>query len=98
VNRARFLPASRQEFLAEVRYYNAEQPGLGLRFSEAVEDCIARSLAFPGTGSPGPAGTRRMFLKGFPFAVVYRREPEEIVVFALAHHRRAPGYWQARVK
>jgi plasmid stabilization system protein ParE len=96
VNRARFLLAARLEFFAEVRYYNAEQPGLGLRFSKAVEDCVTRTLAFPLTGSPGPAGTRRMFVKGFPFAVVYRREDDEVVIFALAHHRRAPGYWQAR--
>jgi plasmid stabilization system protein ParE len=98
VKRARFFPAARREFLAEVRYYNAEQPGLGLRFSKAVEDCLTRALAFPRTGSPGPAGTRRMFLKDFPFAVVYRRDRDELIVFALAHHRRAPGYWQARVK
>jgi hypothetical protein len=39
-----------------------------------------------------------MFLKGFPFAVVYRREGDELVIFAVAHHRRAPGYWKARAK
>ena len=37
MRRARFLAAARQEFLAEVVYYNQEQPGMGARFATAFE-------------------------------------------------------------
>lgn len=90
--RARFVAAARREFLAEVVYYNQEEP------AAAVEDATARALAFPFAGSPATKNTRRVLLKKFPFAVVYRPDAEGITVFALAHHSRRPGYWQSRVQ
>jgi hypothetical protein len=39
-----------------------------------------------------------MFLRGIPFAVVYRQEVDESVIVALAHRRRAPGFWHGRAK
>ena len=86
--RVRFLGAASQEFLAEVRYYNAEQAGLGLRFSVAVEEALARALAFPLSGSRGPARTRRMFLRGFPFAVVYRQRKRRDALTPLRRMRQ----------
>ena len=51
MNRARFVAAARREFLAEVIYYNNKEPGLGTRFTAAVEEATARALAFPLAGS-----------------------------------------------
>jgi toxin ParE1/3/4 len=96
VKRARFIAAARLEFLKEVIYYNEAEPGLGERFTAAVEEAIVRALAFPVAGSPATANTRRVIVKGFPLSVVYRPEPEGFTVFALAHHSREPGYWRAR--
>jgi hypothetical protein len=98
VSRARFVAAARREFLAQVIYYNEEQPGLGARFTAAIEEAVIRALAFPLAGSPATRNTRRVFVKDFPFAVVYRAHAEGITVFALAHHSRRPGYWQLRVQ
>ena len=88
MKRARFVAAARHEFLAEVVYYNKEEPGLGARFAAAVEDATARALSFPLSGSPATNNTRRVFLKDFPFAVVYRPETGGITIFAFAHHSR----------
>jgi len=57
-----------------------------------------RALAFPQAGSPGEANTRKVFLKDFPFALVYRPEPEGILILALAHFSRTSGYWVSRVR
>ena len=38
MKRARFIAAARLEFLAEVIYHNEAQPGLGARFTAAVEE------------------------------------------------------------
>jgi toxin ParE1/3/4 len=98
VRRVRFVAAARREFLYEVAYYRDVQPELAVRFTAAVEEATARAADFPLTGSPASKSTRRVFVRDFPFAVVYRPEPEGIVVFALAHHSRMPGYWQSRVQ
>jgi toxin ParE1/3/4 len=98
VNRARFIAAARLEFLAEVIYYREAEAGLGARFTAAVEEAAARALAFPQSGSPSRSNTRRVLVNGFPFSLVYRPEPDGIVVFAVAHHARRPYYWQSRVR
>jgi hypothetical protein len=74
VRRARFIAAARQEFLAEIAYYNEEKPGLGASFVAAVEDAVARALAFPLAGTPSVANTRKVFLKGFhsPFSIALK--------------------------
>lgn len=98
MKRARFIAAARLEFLAEVIYYNEAQPGLGERFTAAVEEAAARALAFPLAGSPSRSNTRRVIVKGFPFSIVYRPETDGIVILALAHHTRVPYYWQSRTR
>lgn len=98
MKRARFITHARREFLKEVVYYNDEEPGLGSRFAAAVEEATKRALAFPHTGSPASKNTRRVFVKGFPFAVVYRPDSEGIVIFAVANHSRRPEYWHSRVE
>ena len=98
MKKARFVAAARREFLAEILYYNQEQPGLGARFTAAVEDATARATAFPLAGSIATENTRKVLLKGFPFAVVYRPLENGILVFAVAHYSRRPGYWESRVQ
>ena len=95
---ARFVASARREFIVEVAYCNKEEPGLGARFAGAVESATARAMAFPLAGSPATGSTRRVLLRDFPFAVVYRPDAESITVLPLAHHSRRPGYWQTRVQ
>jgi hypothetical protein len=92
VKHARFVAPARRELLAEVAYYSNKELGLGSRFLTAVKDATARALAYPLTGTSASENTRRLFLKDFPFALVYRPDENGIVVFALAHHARRPGY------
>jgi plasmid stabilization system protein ParE len=95
---ARFIAAARLEFLAEVVYYSAAQPGLGERFAAAVEEATVRAVGFPLSGSPSRAKTRRIIVKGFPFSIFYRPQADEIIIFAVAHHARRPFYWQSRTR
>jgi hypothetical protein len=50
----------------------------------------------PEAGSPGPTDTRRLRLHGFPHALVYRVRTPVVLVLAIAHERRDPGYWRTR--
>jgi plasmid stabilization system protein ParE len=98
VRKAEFIPAAREEFLAEVAFYQAIQPLLGEKFSLAVQNALALALAFPMAGSSGASGTRRVVIKGFPFWLVYKVSlNDDIVIFAVAHQSRQPGYWRNRI-
>ncbi|MFN9644559.1 MAG: M48 family metallopeptidase [Cyanobacteriota bacterium] len=43
-------------------------------------------MAYPQAGSPAQSGTRRVHLKDFPFALIYRSDDQGITIYALAHH------------
>ena len=52
--------------------------------------------AFPEFWGLVGRGYRRKLLERFPYGIIYRIEGEEILIVALAHTSRRPGYWQNR--
>jgi len=95
--RARFVEAARQEFLGQISYYNAGNPRAAIQFRQAVEAAVSRAASFPNAGSPMRYQARRVLVRRFPFSIMYRLEGDEIVIYALAHHAREPGYWEPRL-
>ena len=96
MKRLRLREEARSELLHETKYYEEKRVGTGKRFREAVNASFALILRFSSGGAPGPAGTRKTKVRGFPFTVVYREEESQIVVFAIAPDRQQPGYWLPR--
>ncbi len=94
----RFLPAAEAELLKEVSYYSNAREGLGVRFQAAVMVEVQKAAANPESGAPSHKGTRRRIVSGFPFSSVYRANDAELLVVAVAPHRRQPEYWSGRVK
>jgi plasmid stabilization system protein ParE len=41
-------------------------------------------------------GTRRSVLRHLPYTICYEIDSQTVFVLAVAHQRRAPGYWRAR--
>lgn len=86
------------ELEQQALFYEERCEGLGGRFVLEVEAAIALAASMPGIGSPHKLGTRRVFPKDFPHAVVYRyrQDADLIQVLAIAPFRRKPGYWRSR--
>jgi plasmid stabilization system protein ParE len=98
VSRVRFVEEAEAELLHEVKYYAEVQAHGAPQFHEAVENAVARILNFPKGGPPYLAKTRRMFVQGYPFFLVYREERDEIVVYAVVNESRSPDYWTSRAR
>ena len=84
------------ELASAAEYYEARQPGLGNRFVDAVEEalgCIARD---PFTWAPADEDVRRCLTRVFPYGILYTVEREFILILAVAHLAREPGYWKPR--
>lgn len=90
-------PAS-DELTDAVRWYEAQRPGLGAELFDAVNATIEGIERQPeiGTAAYPDPHTRRMLLVRFPYQVVYRLDQDEIVIVAIAHLKRRPGYWKRR--
>lgn len=89
------------ELTAAVRWYAARSPRAAARFVLAVEQALAAIIENPEAWPLRRGGGRRgdiraCVLRRFPYAVICRIHPNEIRVLAIAHAKRAPGYWSRR--
>jgi hypothetical protein len=87
-----------EEIRQSALFYNNESYGLGLDFARKVKNTIKSIIQFPEAWTRFGDNFRQCQLERFPFSVVYYVEPNRIVVVAVAHQKRRPGYWENRVK
>ncbi len=92
-----FHPLADQELTAVAQYYERQAVGLGSEFLTEAETTKAFLQQFPGAGRLLPHGSRRVSMHRFPYHFIYRIDPDRLLVLAVAHHRRRPGYWAGRV-
>ena len=78
------------------RFYESVANGLGPDFLEDVQRVIDALCEYPELGRPVGRGLRRALLRKFPYSLFYAVDSDEILVVAVAHQRRRPGYWRKR--
>lgn len=61
-----------------------------------VASISERPFAYPQWKPEDPV--RRAMARRFPYAVFFDIEPQRLVVMAIAHSSRRPGYWGGRIK
>ena len=90
-------PAS-DELTEAVRWYETRRVGLGGEFFDAIAAALTLIETSPEIGKTisSDGQTRRVVVARFPYQVVYRLRPTEIVIVAMAHVKRRPGYWKNR--
>ena len=91
----RFLDPAEEEILATAQVYEDQAVGLGERFLDEVEGCVDLLLDRPHIGKR-VGDFRRFPLRKFPFTLIYALEDDDLIVVAVSHHRRRPGYWMGR--
>jgi hypothetical protein len=92
-----FHPDALAEYAAAVRAYEESQPGLGARFIEHTEAAIAAVSSSPERWPILEQDIRRRLTRIFPFAILYTVEEDYVLIVAVMHCHRKPGYWHMRV-
>ena len=93
----RFLEAARDDLRDAVAFYEAERPGLGAELVKEVRSAVERITKLPEAWQPLSPNTRRCRTQRFPYGVIYRVMGDEILIAAVAHLHREPGYWMDRL-
>ncbi len=93
-----FLPEADQEMAEAARYYQSLSSSLGDDYLDEVERAVHSAATSPQTWPILEGDFRRRLVKRFPFGVIYRIEPDKILIVAVAHLRKKPGYWKKRIK
>jgi len=91
-----FLPEARAEFLEAAQYYESKELGLGLKFRDEIARVLERITTDPLLWRERSGGYRRVNCPVFPYYVAYFIRGEGIIVAAIAHGHRRPGYWVDR--
>lgn len=96
--RPAFHPEAAVEFEEAVQFYQPRGRTLGDRFAREVRATIARIVATPKRWRILEQGVRLCRLRVFPYVVLYTIEPDYILIVAVMHGKRRPGYWRHRLE
>ena len=92
----RFLSPAEEEMTQAALFYEASN-GLGNDFLHDVQRAIDRLRDYPYSGRSIDLDLRRALLHQFPFSLIYTVDENVILIIAVAHDSRKPGYWHSRI-
>ena len=92
----RFHSEAEEELEQTASFYESRVVGLGKAFALEVERTVLAIREHPDLGSPLGTKTRRVLVHRFPYSLVYLHFVDHILILAVAHHHRRPGYWRNR--
>lgn len=93
----RFLHPADEEMTEASLFYEAASTGLGKDFLNDVQRVVDSLREHPYLGHGVDRNLRRMLLHRFPFSLIYSVEADAILIVAVTHYGRRPGYWQDRM-
>src|SRR5262245_3317411 len=94
---ARFLKPAEVEIEEAITYLDQQRQGLGDRFEQDLESTVTFVTAHPRSGKALTERVRKFPFRKFPYNVIYVIDETEIIIVAVAHHRRRPEYWLGRL-
>ena len=99
----KFFAEALAEYEDAVADYEQRKEGLGARLIEELDQALAVVLSFPEAFAvipdvPPDLGLRSILLRTFPIKLVYTVLDDALLVVAVFHARRRPGYWLERLK
>jgi len=79
--------------LDAARYYELQAPGLGVDFLDKIDQAIEAIAEDPRKWPIIRFDIHRRLIHRFPFGLLYRIDPDEILIIATIHLHRHPDYW-----
>ncbi len=95
--RVEFTTEARDDLFEAVDYYEKKEVGLGQRFRDQVAEVLRVVITAPYLWRERSARYRRVNCPVFPYYIAYVVRDKALVVVAVAHSRREPGFWHERL-
>ncbi|MGA2174120.1 MAG: type II toxin-antitoxin system RelE/ParE family toxin [Verrucomicrobiota bacterium] len=92
-----YHPGALGEYADAALHYDERVPGLGADFTKEVDAAIARILQAPDRWRCLEDDIRRCLVHRFPYGVLYTIEEGYVLIVAVMHLSREPGYWRDRI-
>lgn len=95
--KVRLLSVASQEMAEALAWYRQRSPRAAEMFWLKLHDARRSIVLYPFAAPAISANVRRFIVAGFPYDLIYAVLADEIVILAVAHHSRQPGYWKERL-
>lgn len=97
----RFAASIESEIDEIRRHYDEQDPGRGDDFLERLFAALEYVEEDPWRcpfeeTNPTSREIRRQLVRGYPYRVIFEPEDDAVLIVAVAHHSRRPGYWRHR--
>ena len=92
-----FLSPALTEMTEAALFYDAQVQGLGKAFLNTITRAVADIQQHPRRWPIIHKNVRRRLVGRFPYGLLYRDTPTEIVIIAVMHLHRRPDYWVDRI-
>jgi plasmid stabilization system protein ParE len=91
-----FHPEALAEYSEAVQYYAEQRSEVAQMFINAIEDAVYRIRESPTRWAIVNEDVRRCLTRKFPYSILYTIEQDYILILAVTHCSREPGYWKSR--
>src|SRR5262245_43327283 len=91
-----FHPRARDDYANAYAWYFNRNQTAAVDFESAFDKALHEIVDAPDRWHPVDKRHRTHLLERFPYQIIYRVIAGSIVVIAVAHARRRPGYWKDR--
>jgi plasmid stabilization system protein ParE len=103
VKRLRYHAAAAEEAEQAAAWYFAERTALGLDFERELSVAVSLLRQSPIPSTPYPRlpkklGVHKITFKRFPYNLVFVERDNSLLILAIAHQARRPGYWKRRLR
>lgn len=96
MNSVRFHVEAEAELNEAVSFYEALMPGLGKSLTNEVRKTVRLIQNHPAAGHNVGTKLKKSLVHRFPYSLIYSHDAQTVLILAVAHHRRRPGYWHSR--
>lgn len=93
-----FLGVAQTELDDAFAWYEEQAVGLGDDFLDELDRTLRLIVSFPLLHPLVGNQVRRCLLNRFPYAIYYGLADNRIVIIAVAHMKKQPGYWFGRAE
>lgn len=90
-----FHPEALAEYADAVKYYQKQSTDLAQAFINSIEDAVYQIREYPTRYLTIDEDVRRCMTRKFPYAILYTIEQKYILILAVTHCSREPGYWKS---
>ncbi len=91
-----FHPEALTEYAEAVQYYAEQRVEIAQVFINAIEDAVYRIRESPERYVVIDEDVRRCMTRKFPYGILYTIEQDDILILAVMHCSREPGYCKNR--